>query len=105
MSEIEFADDPAFVAGIVDPCDLASGRQSDVRRLLVQLTASMGATDRGGERQCRFELGDERAQPGRDCRSPTASQLATGTEVSAIMGFQNSPVWRVGGSLGDQPLS
>jgi hypothetical protein len=31
MSEIEFAEDPAFVAGIVDPGDLASGRQSEVR--------------------------------------------------------------------------
>src|SRR4051794_25274040 len=31
MSEIEFAEDPAFVAGVVDPGDLASGRQSDVR--------------------------------------------------------------------------
>ena len=31
MSEIEFAEDPTFVPGIVDPGDLASGRQSEVR--------------------------------------------------------------------------
>jgi hypothetical protein len=37
LAKIEFAQDPAFVARIVDPGDLAPGRQVKTWRLLLQL--------------------------------------------------------------------
>ena len=57
-SKIEFADDPAFVARIVDLCDPAAGRQIEVRRLLLQ-QSQHGRTDRRGKGQGRSQLGDE----------------------------------------------
>jgi hypothetical protein len=59
LAKIEFAEDPAFVARIVDPRDLASGRQITARRLLVACScnwASKGGVASAGNGKAALSL-------------------------------------------------
>src|SRR3954452_25471073 len=69
LTKIEFAQDPAFVARIVDLRDLAPGRQVKSWRLLLQL-GQHGWRRHGRERQGRFEVGHEQVS-----RQPHASAV------------------------------